>query len=265
MSEIYHIFPGNSPLLISIPHCGTKMPDHFAARMTPAALVLADTDWHVHKLYDFALGLGAYMLLADFSRYVVDLNRDPEGKELYPGQDNTGIVPLDTFERLPLYRPGEEPGADEVRRRVNVYWTPYHERIETELYRLRERYGFAILFDAHSVRSRVPRFFRGRLPDFNLGTAGGTSMSAELAARLLKICEEMPDTTSVLDGRFTGGYITRRYGRPQDGIEAVQLEITQALYMDESPPFRFRAERAEKLKPILKRVLKTLLEWAAKR
>jgi N-formylglutamate deformylase len=265
MSEIYRHLPGSGPLLVSVPHCGTRIPDHLAARMTPAALVLADTDWHVDRLYDFASGLGAHMLMANFSRYVVDLNRDPEGRELYPGQDNTGIVPVDTFERLPLYRPGEEPKSQEVHRRIDVYWKPYHDRVEHELARLKERYGFAILFDAHSILSRLPRFFRGRLPDFNLGTARGESMDAELAGELLKICEAAEGYTSVLNGRFTGGYITRHYGRPEEGIHAVQLELSQITYMDEKPPFRYRAELADKLRPTLQRLLEALLEWAGKR
>jgi len=185
MSEILRHLPGNGPLLVSIPHCGTRIPDHLAARMTPAALVLADTDWHVDKLYTFAERLGAHMLMANFSRYVVDLNRDPEGKALYPGQENTGVVPVDTFDRLPLYRPREEPKEQEVRRRIDVYWRPYHERIQHELERLKERYGFAILFDAHSIRSQLPRFFKGRLTDFNLGTANGAAMDTELGEKLL--------------------------------------------------------------------------------
>jgi N-formylglutamate deformylase len=262
MSEIYRHLPGSGPLLVSIPHCGIQIPDHIAARMAPAALALADTDWHVDKLYDFAEGLGAHMLLANYARYVVDLNRDPEGKALYPGQENTGVIPVDTFDRLPLYRPGEEPKEQELRRRLDVYWRPYHERIEHELERLKGKYGFAILFDAHSIRSRVPRFFTGQLTDYNLGTANGSSMDAALADRLLKICGDDADRTSVLNGRFTGGYITRRYGRPAEGVQAVQLELSQIVYMDERPPFRYRTELAEKVKPTLKRLLEALLEWA---
>jgi len=265
VSEIYRFLPGSLPLLLSIPHCGTRIPDHFAARMTPAALVLADTDWHVDRLYDFAGERGAYLLAANFSRYVVDLNRDPEGKALYPGAENTGVVPLDTFERLPLYRPGEEPDADERRRRIDVYFKPYHDRIEHELARIKAKFGFALLFDAHSIRSRVPRFFAGRLPDFNLGTAKGESMEAGLRERLFAICRAAEGYTSVLDGRFTGGYITRRYGRPEDGVQAVQLELAQLTYMDESPPFRYRPERAEAVRAVLERLLRELLAWAGER
>lgn len=265
MSETYSFLPGASPLLISIPHCGTKVPDHLAARMTPAALVLADTDWHVHRLYDFAPALGAHMLIADFSRYVVDLNRDPAGGELYPGLENTPIVPLDTFDRLPLYRPGQEPDATETQRRIDLYWKPYHARIDAELARIKAQHGAAVLFDAHSIRSRLPRFFKGRLTDLNLGTAKGASADGKLAQELLAICQTVPDATSVLDGRFTGGYITRRYGRPADRIDAVQLEMTWALYMDENPPYRFRPERAETLRPALQRLIETLIGWAGRR
>ena len=259
MSEIYRLLPGTTPLLVSIPHCGTKIPEHFAARMTPAALVLADTDWHLERLYDFAGAVGAHVLMASFSRYVVDLNRDPAGTALYPGADNTGIVPTDTFDRLPLYRPGEEPDADEVRRRIDVYWQPYHDRIRHELARIKEKFGRALLFDAHSIRSRVPRFFSGQLPELNLGTAKGASMETGLAERLLAICAAAPGYTSVLNGRFTGGYITRTYGRPADGVQAVQLELSQLTYMDESPPFRYRAERVQAVLPTLERFVATLL------
>ncbi len=265
MSEIYRLLPGSTPLLISIPHCGTSVPDHLAARMTPAALVLADTDWHVDRLYEFAGALGAHFLMANFSRYVVDLNRDPSGEALYPGAENTGVVPLDTFERLPLYRPSEEPDAEEVHRRINVYWKPYHDRVTHELERIRGKFGFAILFDAHSIRSRVPRFFPGRLPDLNLGTAKGASMEAGLARRLFELCQSAEGFTSVLDGRFTGGYITRRYGRPADAVQAVQLELSQITYMDESPPFRYRAERAERLRPVLEQLIAALAGHVAER
>lgn len=265
MSEIYRCLPGASPLLVSVPHCGTQIPDHLAARMTPAALALADTDWHVDRLYDFAQDLGAHILMANFSRYVVDLNRDPAGTPLYPGTDNTEVIPLHTFDRLPIYRAGEEPKANELRRRIDVYWKPYHDRVQHELERLKARYGFAILFDAHSIRSQLPRFFAGRLADISLGTAKGASMEPALAARLLEICREVPGYSSVLDGRFTGGYITRRYGRPAEGVQAVQLELAQLTYMDEAPPFRFRAELAERVRPTLRRVLEALLIWAKAR
>jgi N-formylglutamate deformylase len=233
--------------------------------MTPAALALADTDWHVDRLYDFAQDLGAHMLMANFSRYVVDLNRDPAGAPLYPGTDNTEVIPLHTFDRLPIYRAGEEPKANELRRRIDVYWKPYHDRIQHELERLKARYGFAILFDAHSIRSQLPRFFAGRLADISLGTAKGASMEPALAARLLEICREVPGYSSVLDGRFTGGHITRRYGRPAEGVQAVQLELAQLTYMDEAPPFRFRAELAARVRPTLRRVLEELLIWAKAR
>ncbi|MFI4988380.1 MAG: N-formylglutamate deformylase [Alphaproteobacteria bacterium] len=227
--------------------------------------MLADTDWHVDRLYDFAGELGAHLLMANFSRYVVDLNRDPSGEALYPGAENTGVVPLDTFDRLPLYRPGEEPDAAEVHRRIDVYWKPYHDRVQHEIERLKEKFGFALLFDAHSIRSRVPRFFAGRLPDFNLGTAKGASMAAGLAETLLAVCSSAEGYTSVLNGRFTGGYITRQYGRPADAVQAVQLELSQIAYMDESPPFRYSAERAEALRPILGRLIAALLAWARSR
>ena len=173
MSEIYRFLPGSMPLLLSVPHCGTKIPDHLAARMTPAALVLADTDWHVDKLYDFAGDLGAHLLMANFSRYVVDLNRDPEGTALYPGSENTGIVPLDTFDRLPLYRPREEPDPQEVHRRIGLYWKPYHERIQHELERIKEEIRLCpplrCPFDPLARAALLP----GQAPGLQSGHRGG--------------------------------------------------------------------------------------------
>jgi N-formylglutamate deformylase len=265
MSEVYRHRAGDTPLIVSLPHCGTLIPDPLAARMTPSALMRADTDWHTDRLYDFAGELGAHMLMANLSRYVVDLNRDPTGQPLYPGQENTGLCPLDSFDRLPLYRAGEEPDAAEMARRTELYWRPYHDRLRETLARVKEKHGVALLFDAHSIRSRIPRFFAGRLPDLNLGTGGGGSADRALAERLFGICREAPSYSAVLDGRFQGGFITRHYGAPASGIHAIQLELVQATYMDETPPFLFRAELAERLRPTLRRLLAAMLDWAAAR
>lgn len=263
--QLAELSRGDSPLVVNVPHAGTHVPDAIRLRLSAAARAMPDTDWHVERLYALARSTGTTLMVATHSRYVVDLNRDPAGKPLYPGADNTEVVPLHTFDRLPIYRAGEEPKANELRRRIDVYWKPYHDRVQHELERLKERYGFAILFDAHSIRSQVPRFFEGRLADFNLGTAKGASMEAALASRLLGVCQEASGYSSVLDGRFTGGYITRCYGRPAQGVQAVQLELAQLIYMDEAPPFRFRPELAERIQPILRRVLEELLAWAKAR
>ena len=185
-AAVFEFVPGPSALLISIPHSGLEIPDDIRGRLTPAALGLPDTDWHVPHLYDFHRELGASVLIARRSRYVVDLNRPPDGAPLYPGQTETSLCPTRTFAAEPLYRPGQEPAADEIRHRVQLHWTPYHRRLAAAIDVIRGQHGHCILWDAHSIRSEVPAFFDGRLPDLNVGTADGASCSRTLAARVMR-------------------------------------------------------------------------------
>ncbi|PWC43888.1 N-formylglutamate deformylase [Azospirillum sp. TSO22-1] len=259
--ETFRFQPGETPILLSIPHVGTAIPPDAAAGMTEAALATPDTDWHLDRLYHFAPALGIGFLKATCSRYVIDLNRDPAGAALYAGADNTELCPLTTFDRKPLYRPGHEPDAAEVQRRIDTYWRPYHETLQRELQALRDRFGVAVLFDAHSIRSEVPRFFQGRLTDFNLGTADGATAAPKLVGRLMNVLAATGTYSSVLNGRFKGGYITRAYGKPEDGIHAVQLELGQRTYMEEAPPFRYRDELAGDVRPLLERLLGVIAEW----
>ena len=266
VTEIYRFTPGDTPLLVSVPHAGTRVPDDLAARLSPAARALPDTDRHVDRLYDFAPAMGAATLVALQSRYVVDLNRDPSGRPLYPGADNTEVCPTATFDMEPVYAQGAgPPDADEVARRIEAYWRPYHDRLEAEISALGSRFGIAVLFDAHSIRSRVPRFFPGRLTDLNLGTASGGSADAELSGRLMDRLSAAPGYSSVLDGRFTGGYITRHYGRPADNVHAVQLEMAQCVYMDEAPPYAYRPDLAGGIRPTLRALLGDMISWAGTR
>jgi N-formylglutamate deformylase len=244
-----------------MPHVGTHLPDALAQRMTDAAQAVPDTDWHVDRLYDFAASLGANLLVATHSRYVIDLNRPPDGTVLYPGASNTELCPTTSFDDEPLWRPGEAPGTDEVKQRVEQVWRPYHACLAKTLAEIKSRFGTALLFDAHSIRSEVSRFFAGRLPDINLGTADGKSAPSELAARLIEAAGEADGYSSVLNGRFKGGYITRHYGKPAEGVAAVQLELSQITYMDEDPPFGFREDRAKGIRPHLRRILETMLDW----
>ena len=260
--DIFDFTPGTAPLLVSIPHDGRSIPDDIAARMTDAALRIPDTDWHVGRLYDFAGELGAGVLAARQSRYVVDLNRDPGGEALYPGADNTEIVPLGTFDREPIYRPGEAPDAEETAERIARFWRPYHDRLAAGIAALRERHGLAVLFDAHSIRSVVPRFFEGALPDFNFGTARGASADPGLAASAFRVLDSAEGYTAVDNGRFTGGYITRRYGAPADGVHAIQLELSQRTYMDEAYPFDYRPDLARRVRPVLRDLLGAMVDWA---
>jgi len=258
--------PGKTALLVSMPHVGTHIPGHLLARMTPVAARLDDTDWHLEQLYDFLNALGASLLAATHSRYVVDLNRPPDGSSLYPGQDTIGLVPLDTAAREPLYAPGAEPGGEEIARRVKRYWKPYHDQLAAELERLRTAHGHALLWDAHSIASVLPRFFQGRLPDLNLGTVNGQSCGAGVGERLFEIARCAPGYSAVLNGRFIGGYITRGYGSPRDGIHAVQLELAQSSYMEElQPPYRFREDLAQRLRAPLKALLEEFCRYAPPR
>lgn len=254
---------GTTPLLVSMPHVGTHIPAELSANMTDAARLLADTDWHLELLYNFLDELGASVLVATHSRYVVDLNRPPDNANLYPGQDTTGLCPVDTFDRHPLYQEGKAPNDAEIAQRIAQYWQPYHTTLNGELQRLRSEHGVAMLWDAHSIASVVPRFFEGRLPDFNLGTASGKSCTDDLAQQLSTIANAASGYTSALNGRFKGGYITRNYGKPEQNIHAVQLELSQITYMNEAYPFDFKEDVARNVRPSIASMLKTMLDWAS--
>ncbi|RZL63470.1 MAG: N-formylglutamate deformylase [Variovorax sp.] len=252
---------GTRPLLISMPHVGTHVPPALAARFTDEARHVPDTDWHLERLYDFADELGASVLVATHSRYVIDVNRPPDGASLYPGQSVTGLCPVDTFNDTPLYAAGDVPGNAEIAARRDAIWRPYHAQLQTELSRLHARHGIAALWDAHSIRSHVPRFFDGTLPDLNLGTADGASCDPALAQTLLDIATSAPGYTGVLNGRFKGGYITRQYGNPAGGIHAVQLEQTQSSYMQEALPFDYLPHVAAGVQPHVRRMLEAVLAY----
>lgn len=264
MDRLFDFSTGTTPLLVSVPHGGTFVPDGIATRMTEAALATPDTDWYVPLLYDFAAGLGASTIMATHSRYVIDLNRDPAGRPLYPGGQNTELVPLTTFDFEPIYREGSEPDSSEVADRRIRFWAPYHDRLREELDRLRQVYGFAILLEGHSIRSVVDRFFDGVIPDLNLGTAEGESCDAALGERVFRVLDRSP-YDAVWDDRFTGGYITRHFGDPAGNIHAMQLELTWKNYMEEIPPYAYLPERAARLKATLRSMVEEILDWAAER
>ncbi len=257
----YYFYAGSTPLLISMPHVGTHVPKEIAATMTETALDLPDTDWHVDTLYDFLYETGASVISATHSRYVIDLNRPPDGTSLYPGHDVTELCPTTTFDNDPIYFEGQEPDSDEITTRLERYWNPYHRRLAETLAELTGQHGYALLWDAHSIRSVVPRFFEGKLADLNLGNSDGSASDSGLAHRLLKILQDTPGYTAVLNGRFKGGYITRTYGQPAAHIHAVQLEQSQATYMEKNPPFTFREDLAEQVRPVLRRLIETMLAW----
>ena len=263
MVEPYKFNAGTIPLLVSLPHGSTYIPAAISNRMTEAAKKTPDTDWHVERLYDFANDMGASTIAATYSRYVIDLNRDPSGIQLYKNANNTELCPTTSFDLEPLYKPNKEPEHEEIGRRIIDYWQPYHTRLDAELSALKNRFGIAVLFDGHSIRSQVPRFYNGRIPDLNLGSANGESAALDLAERAFATLLGH-NYSAVWDERFTGGYITRRYGNPAAGIHALQLELTWRNYMDEES-FRYVPARANRLMPLLEELLGQLIDWAAER
>ncbi len=253
MSDVYRFVAGDSPLLVSVPHDGRLIPDDQRVRMTAAGLAIPDTDWHVAQLYGFVVELGASLLVARYSRYVVDLNRPPDDAAMYQGQVATGLCPRYTFAGEPLYRDDAPLPQPEVEARIGRYWRPYHDRLAEALDAIRERHGRAFLWDAHSIPSRVPRLFDGELPVLNLGDFDGRSCDHGIARELYGIASASP-YESVLNGRFRGGYITRRYGDPANGVHAMQLELAQRAYMDEAA-LEFDAARAKRLRDTLRALL----------
>jgi N-formylglutamate amidohydrolase len=261
MLPVIDIKAGDSPLIVNVPHDGREIPAEIGATMTANALTLPDTDWHIRDLYGFAAEMGATITSARYSRYVVDLNRDPGGKSLYPGADTTEVCPTSTFHQEDIYRGGMQPDSAEIARRLNLYWHTYHHELARVIAETRERFGTVLLFDAHSIGSVLPRFFEGQLPDFNLGTADGASADADLARQMFAILDNADGYTAILNGRFKGGYITRYYGDPVKNVHAIQLEMGQVAYMDEEPPFWFRPDLAKKVAPVLGALLQTGLDW----
>ncbi|HKU78885.1 MAG TPA: N-formylglutamate deformylase [Rhodanobacteraceae bacterium] len=262
----FELHLGTAPLLVSLPHDGTELPAAIAARTTEAGRRVADTDWHVGKLYAFARELGASVIAPRWSRYVADLNRDPEGHKLYPGRAETALVPITTFAGDAIYPAGDEPDEKEIALRKDTYWQPYHDALSGELARMRSRHPRVVLWDGHSIKSRVPMFFEAQLPDFNLGTADDASCKPALQARLTDVLRERAvgsdgHYSHVANGRFKGGYITRHYGRPDGGVDAVQLELAQYTYMDEDS-FEYRPELAAPVQDVIRALLRACLDYA---
>lgn len=263
MTETTHrLIAGTAPLLISIPHLGRRLPPRIADGFAPVAQAVSDTDWHLDRLYGVCAPLGVSVLSAEISRYAIDLNRPPGGESLYPGQTTTGLCPRETFRGEPLYLPGREPGPQEVAQRLQDYWQPYHDALTAELARLHQTHEQVLLWEAHSICSVLPRLFDGKLADLNFGTNDGRSCDPALLAAVL----DTPRTgdacfSRVVNGRFKGGYITRNYGQPAAGTHAIQLEMCQSTYMDETAPYAYRADRAEKIQPLLLEMLENGLAW----
>lgn len=259
MIDVFSFHEGESPLLISVPHDGCHLPVAMRERMTPEGIALPDTDWHVAELYGFAREMGASILVAKTSRYVVDLNRPVTDDALYEGQIATGLCPTQTFSGDEIYASGAVE-TDEVAQRIATYWKPYHEKLKEVLGVLRDKHGYALLWDAHSITSIVPRLFDGELPALNIGTHAGRSCAPGIEQAVAEPARAS-DYSTVLNGRFQGGHITRHYGDPDQCIHAVQLEIAQRAYMDEESGL-FDAQKATRLRGTLRLMLGAFLHTA---
>lgn len=248
---------GDSPVVLGLPHTGTDLPADARDRLNQRGRGLADTDWHIHGLYSGLLD-GLTTVRTSVHRYVIDVNRPPDGESLYPGQNTTGLCPVTDFDGAPIYISGGEPDAGEIKRRIAEYHAPYHAALSTELDRVRRLHGAAILYDCHSIRSAIPFLFDGPLPDFNIGTNSSTSCAPGVEKAVDEICRSAAPYSSVLNGRFKGGWTTRHYGRPDAGIHAVQMELAQCTYMQESPPWTYLPDKAARVRTILSKIIRSL-------
>ncbi len=252
------VFQGNGPVVLGVPHSGTFVPDDILARLNGTGRALADTDWHVDRLYSGLLP-GATMVKANFHRYVIDANRDPEGASLYPGQNTTTLCPTTDFDGHPIYAEGNEPDAAEIEDRRRTWHAPYHAALAAELERVRKIHGIAILYDCHSIRSHIPFLFEGTLPDFNTGTNNGATCAPEIEAAVARLAGNATGYTSILNGRFKGGWTTRHYGRPAEGRHAIQMELAQHTHLStEAAPFDYDPDKAARLRPHLADMLSAL-------
>jgi len=255
--KILQYHQGSLPILVSMPHNGQQIPDEIAQTMTESALSLVDTDWYMDKVYAFAKELGCHVISPNYSRYVIDLNRPSDDKSLYPGADTTELCPTTQFDSQAIYKEGKQPTSEEIEMRVNLYWMPYHDQLSSALKQILQKHGYALLFEAHSIKSVVPRFFEGQLPDFNFGNYNECSSSKELT----ELVEEWSPSgySKVVNGRFKGGYITRNYGDPSNAIDSLQLELSQATYMNESS-LEFDKQKASQVIPVIEELFEKLIK-----
>ncbi len=269
MSDVAEVRRGSTALLLSIPHTGTEIPSEIEAGLVSRWRARKDTDWWIERLYDFAAGMDATIIRATHSRTVIDVNRDPRGASLYPGLVTTALCPTETFDGEPLYRPDCAPDRSEIERRRHLYFDPYHAALDDEITRLRQTHANVILYDCHSVRSRVPRLFEGELPHMNIGTNDGESCDRGFSHVVQAVCDAS-GFSWVVNGRFKGGYITRHYGRPALGVHAIQMELACRSYLaepvpsvsDTDWPAPYDEVKAAKMRHVLRSILKTCLSFA---
>ncbi len=252
---------GSGPIVLGLPHTGTDLPEDVYETLNDRGREMADTDWHIHRLYSGLLDQ-VTTVRTPVHRYAIDVNRGPQDESLYPGQNTTGLCPLTDFDGQPIYRDGCAPDAEQVENRRLQYHQPYHQALSTELSRVQALHGCAILYDCHSIRSHIPYLFAGKLPDFNIGTNSSTSCAESVEKAVYEICISAPEYGVVLNGRFKGGWTTRHYGQPQAGIHAIQMELAQSTYMTETAPWTYDITKADRVRDYLSNILNTLEQLA---
>lgn len=246
------IIRGDGPVVLGMPHTGTWLPEDVRRNLNARGRGLADTDWHIHKLYEGLLP-GATVVRATFHRYVIDANRDPTGASLYPGRNTTGLVPLTDFDGRDIWE--TPPTEGDIVARKQAFHAPYHAALEAELRRVQAAHGCVVLYDCHSIRSRIPFLFDGTLPDFNIGTNDGVTCAPAISEAVEDVCRAARAYSTVVNGRFKGGWTTRHYGRPAEGRHAIQMELAQSIYMQEAAPWSYDDARAEDTRKVLKALL----------
>jgi N-formylglutamate deformylase len=255
------VIQGDGPVILGQPHGGTFVPDEIMSRLNENGRLLADTDWHIDKLYNDLL-LDTSVVHATFHRYVIDANRDPSGTSLYPGQNTTGLCPVTDFDGVPIWKTGAEPNARDITKHTADFHRPYHAALEKEIARVKAKHGIAIVYDCHSIRSRIPFLFEGELPALNIGTDNGETCAPSVESETHRIASAS-DFSTVLNGRFRGGWTTRHYGRPKEGVHVIQMEVAQSAYLEtEAPPWAYSEKRAEHLRRTLKKILQTIADEA---
>lgn len=259
---VFDVKQGSSPVILAFPHTGREVPADIWEKLNDNGRILADTDWHIEKLYDGLLA-NATTVEAKFHRYVIDANRDPSGLSLYPGQNTTGLVPLTDFDGKPIWKAGQEPDEAEVKRRLKEFHAPYHAALSAEITRVKAEHGIAVLYDCHSIRSHIPFLFEGKLPDFNIGTDMSTTCNAAIEAIAVEVTSQAEGYTSILNDRFKGGWTTRYYGKPGENVHAIQMELAQSSHLaSEEPPFDLDQAKAERLRHHLKQILTGIEQFA---
>ena len=258
MTTVFETTQGTSPVILAFPHTGTDVPMEIWERLNDNGRLLADTDWHIHTLYSGLLA-GATVVRATFHRYCIDANRDPAGTSLYPGQNTTGLIPATDFDGVSIWKAGQEPTEADIAARLERFHAPYHAALLAEIERVKSIHGVAILYDCHSIRSNIPFLFEGTLPDFNIGTDSGKTCDPAIERAVVDVTAAAANYTSILNGRFKGGWTTRHYGRPETGVHAIQMELAQSTHLTtEAPPFAYDDAKAERLRAPLRTILERI-------